>query len=98
MQLFIKNKQTGKTETINQINPETKAWGFRFLVESELLAYKAAYEYRHSKGEVRVGFANGAGMWMVTVFSIDSGSECLYYPPMSKNDYQTHKETRQCQK
>jgi len=67
--LTCKNKRTGETEAITMREVSMKDWGFSFLVDGELEAFKAAYEYRNSKYGVRVEFAGGAQTWMVTVFN-----------------------------
>lgn len=67
--LHFKNKRTGTHETIAQQDLEMVDWGFRFFVDSELEAYKAAYQYRSSKHGAKVQFAIGAQRWMVTVFN-----------------------------
>lgn len=67
--LHFKNKQTQAHETIVQQDLAETDWGFRFFVNSELEAYKAAYLYRSSKHGAKVQFAGGAQRWMVTVFN-----------------------------
>lgn len=67
--LTTKNKMTGMRETINQYNIELLDWGFHFFVDSELDAFKAAYQYRNTPHGVRVEFAQGVSKWMVTVFN-----------------------------
>ena len=67
--LIMKNRKTGKTETIQQYELTKTDWGFRFFVASELDAYKAAYQYRYDPNGVKVEFAGGAKRWMVTVFN-----------------------------
>ena len=42
--------------------------GFSFTVESELDAYKAAYEYRACK-RVKVTYAPNVGEWLVQVYN-----------------------------
>jgi hypothetical protein len=71
-QIVIKNKQTGATEIIKQHDLEMLGWGFHFFVDSEIEAYKAAYQYRDSENGVKVEFAGGAQRWMVTVFNATS--------------------------
>lgn len=66
--IYTKNKQTGQNESIAQRGLEHLGWGFRFFVNSELEAFKAAYGYRHHEGEVKVEYAQGAKEWAVTVF------------------------------
>jgi len=39
------------------------------MVDSELEAYRAAYEYRHAQHGYKVEYAAGAGKWLVTVFN-----------------------------
>lgn len=41
--------------------------GFSFTVETELLAYKAAYIYRYSK-EVVVKYAPNVQKWLVSIY------------------------------
>lgn len=72
--LTIKNKKTGKSETIVQHELTTLTWGFAFLVDSELDAYKAAYEYRNNKHGVKIEWAGGAEKWMVIVFNAFAAS------------------------
>ena len=67
--LNTKNKQTGKSETINQYDVQVLDWGFHFFVDDELSAFKAAYLYRNSPNGLKVEFAQGAQKWMVTVFN-----------------------------
>lgn len=67
--LTTRNKATGKTETINQYDVEALDWGFRFFVDDELSAFKAAYQYRNSPNGVIVEFAQGVQKWAVTVFN-----------------------------
>lgn len=67
--LVSKNKMTGKMEIINQYDLEILDWGFRFFVDDELSAYKAAYLYRNSQNGVKVEFAGEVQKWMVTVFN-----------------------------
>lgn len=67
--LTFKNKRTGASETIIQHELEQVSWGFRFFVNSELEAYKAAYQYRMAKNGAKVQFAVGSQRWMVTVFN-----------------------------
>ena len=69
MKLSMKNSQTGKSETIVCRECTEKDWGFSFFVDSEIEAYKAAYQYRNFKHGVKVEFAGGCGEWMVTVFN-----------------------------
>lgn len=54
---------------IKQYQLESIDWGFHFFVDGELEAYKSAYVYRNSLNGVKVEFAEGAQMWMVTVFN-----------------------------
>jgi hypothetical protein len=67
--IFIKNPKTGKPESINQRNVEKSGWGFSFFVDSELDAYRAAYQYRRNKHGLIVEYAAGAKEWMVTIFN-----------------------------
>jgi hypothetical protein len=67
--IHAKNKQTGKSETIAMQNLTKNDWGFCFFVDTELEAFKAAYEYRNNPHGCRVEFAGGVKMWMVTVFN-----------------------------
>ena len=67
--IHAKNKETGKAEVINQRNIEELDWGFRFFVDSEMDAFKAAYQYRNSPHGTMVEFAGGLQSWMVTVFN-----------------------------
>ena len=67
--IIMKNKSTGETEIINQYNIELLPWGLRFFVDSELAAYKAAYQYRNAPLGAKVEFAGGVGRCMVTVFN-----------------------------
>ena len=65
-----KNPETGKSEMIMTSDFDTtKRWGFSFFTNNEADAYKAAYIYRNSPHGVRVDFAGGVKMWMVTVFN-----------------------------
>ena len=50
--------------------PNTVGWGFNFIIENELDAYKKAYHYRFHKGEVRVEKTQD-GKYLVTVFKED---------------------------
>jgi hypothetical protein len=67
--ITTKNKMTGEKETINQYDIEIVGWGFHFFVDSELDAFKAAYQYRNAPHGVIVEFAGGVQKWMVTVFN-----------------------------
>lgn len=67
--LTMKNKETGKAESITQIEITKLDWGFHFFTETEIDAYKAAYLYRDSKNGVKVEYAGGTKKWMVTVFN-----------------------------
>ena len=67
--IHTKNMMTGRGETIIQRNIERTDWGFHFFVDTELHAFKAAYQYRNSPHGTRVEFAKGADKWMVTVFN-----------------------------
>lgn len=67
--LHTKNKRTGQHEAIAQHNLESVDWGFCFLVDTELGAFKAAYLYRHNPHGVDVNWAPGAQKWSVTVFN-----------------------------
>lgn len=69
MNLTMKNKQTGKTDVIEQRDVTQKDWGFSFFTDSEIEAFKAAYLYRNSEHGVKVEFADGVKRWMVTVFN-----------------------------
>ena len=69
MSITLKNKRTGKAETIKLRGFEVSTWGFSFFADSELEAFKAAYAYRNSKYGVIIEFAEGCGEWMVTVFN-----------------------------
>ena len=62
-----KNAKTGKAEKINQRSLTRDDWGFSFFVDSELEAYKAAYQYQDRTTEVE--YAPNAEEWIVTVFS-----------------------------
>ena len=73
--LTLKNKVTGRPENITQHNIELLDWGMRFFVETELQAYKAAYQYRHNQHGVKVEYSAGANMFMVTVFN-EFGEKC----------------------
>lgn len=68
-----KNPQTGKLEIIKTSNfldypGNHDHAGFSFTVESELDAYKAAYEYRYCR-RVEVKFAGGVKKWQVSVYT-----------------------------
>jgi hypothetical protein len=67
--IFTRNKETGQCESIQQHELETVDWGFRFFVDGELEAFKAAYQYRNNPHGAIVEFAGGAKRWMVTVFN-----------------------------
>jgi hypothetical protein len=67
--MFTINKQTGKQDVINQYEIERLDWGFRFFVDGELEAFKAAYLYRNSLRGVIVEFSGGVQRWSVTVFN-----------------------------
>jgi hypothetical protein len=67
--LTHKNRQTNKAENIKQHDLEMVDWGFHFFVDSEIEAYKAAYQYRNSKHGCKVEFASGVQRWMITVFN-----------------------------
>lgn len=67
--LHLKNKINGQHEVIVQHDMEVKVWGLEFSVDSELDAYKAAYEYRYNAHGVKVDFAEGSGQWKVIVFN-----------------------------
>jgi hypothetical protein len=67
--LTIKNRKTNKPEQIIQNELTQNDWGFRFFVETELDAFKAAYLYRNNEHGVKVEFAQGVQKWMVTVFN-----------------------------
>jgi len=69
MKLHTKNCRTEKNETICQRGMDSKDWGFSFLVDSELDAYKAAYIYKDSPHGVLVEYAHGSQSWMITVFN-----------------------------
>lgn len=72
--LATKNKQTGKSEVIEQRDLEMVPWGFEFFVDSEVGAFKAAYLYRNGPHGVKVEFAAGVQSWMVTVFNGSAAS------------------------
>lgn len=67
--LTTKNQQTGSVESIRMLDVTKLDWGFRFFVDSEFDAYKAAYEYRNNIHGTKVEFAKGTQQWMVTVFN-----------------------------
>lgn len=67
--ILSKNKMTKINEIIKQHDLEMVDWGFHFFVESELEAYKAAYQYRNAPHGAKVEFAGGVQKWMVTVFN-----------------------------
>ena len=73
-QLRYKHKKTGSDETIKQFDLEKVDWGFNFKVSNELDAYRAAYLYRNSVHGVKVEFAEGLQMWLVTVFNATAKS------------------------
>jgi hypothetical protein len=73
--LTVKNKVTGRPESITLHNFEKLDWGMRFFLETELEAYKAAYQYRHNQYGVKVEYSSGASMFMVTVFN-ELGDKC----------------------
>lgn len=64
----IKNKKTGLRETIIQ-ECESTDWGINYYVKTEMDAYKTAYLHRDCKHGSRVRYAEGLGMWLVTVFN-----------------------------
>jgi hypothetical protein len=72
--LTTKNKMTGKSDVFTTDGFEPLDWGFRFFVEDELAAFKAAYLYRNSLHGVVVECAGGAARWMVTVFNESAAS------------------------
>lgn len=63
------NKKTNIHEEIIQRDLEMVDWGFHFFVDSEIEAYKAAYQYRLAPHGAKVEFAGGVQKWMVTVFN-----------------------------
>lgn len=67
--LHIKNKKTGAHEVIKQYDIEKLGWGFRFFVDDELSAFKAAYLYRTSRNGVEVEYSARVGRWMVRVYN-----------------------------
>jgi hypothetical protein len=67
--LTVKNSRTGHAETITQHDLEFTDWGFHFFCDSELDAFKAAYQYRNNQHGTEVRFAQGVQRWMVTVFN-----------------------------
>lgn len=67
--LSIKNKKTEQCEVIKQKDLEFLDWGFRFFVESEIEAYKAAYQYRNSLHGCEVKYSKNLDTWYVTVFN-----------------------------
>ena len=73
--IYTKNKQTGKSEVINQYELEMVDWGFNFFVDDEISAFKAAYQYRNAPHGVKVEFAGGVQRWTVTVFN-EFAKEC----------------------
>ena len=72
--ITLKNKRTGKPETISQYGLETVGWGFCFFVANEAAAYKAAYVYRNNPHGAVVKYAPGAQKWVVTVFNEEAKS------------------------
>lgn len=76
MKLHTKNMVTGEHEVITQYDVQVVGWGIDFKVDTEMEAFKAAYLYRKSKGEVRVEYAPNIGQWLVTVFN--EGAAELY--------------------
>jgi hypothetical protein len=67
--MYLKNKRTGATEFISQTDVELVDWGFHFFVDSELDAYKAAYEFKENQHGVKIEFTPNRGKWMITVFN-----------------------------
>lgn len=67
--LHARNKKTGDHEVIKQYEINQVDWGFWFFVDTELDAFKAAYQYRKSPHGCKVEYAKGVGRWMVTVFN-----------------------------
>lgn len=67
--LVSKNKATGKADVIKQYNLEMRDWGIHFYVDTELDAYKAAYQYRNVPHGTIVNYVVTADMWLVTVFN-----------------------------
>lgn len=67
--LHVKNKKTLAHEIIKGADLTKKDWGFSFFVDSELDAYKAAYEYRNSEHGAKVEFSQSLDKWMITVFN-----------------------------
>lgn len=59
-------------ESIKCQEIERLGWGFRFFVDSEMDAFKAAYNYRYNPHGTKVEFAGGAQRWMVTVFNSEA--------------------------
>lgn len=48
---------------------EKLAWGFRFLVETEMEALRIGYAYRNSPHGYKVSFAVGAQKYSVTIWN-----------------------------
>ncbi len=58
---------------------EIVGWGLRFLVDSELDAYKAAYVHRNNPYGVKVEQGLNTGHWLVTVWNAEAkamGCDC----------------------
>ena len=72
MTVHSRNQVTDKIDAIEVTCVELKPWGWRGFVDSELSAYKVAYEYRFDKHGVKVEYADGMGKWMITVFNAEA--------------------------
>ena len=64
--LITKNKKTEKLEAIKQREIRCEGSVLSFFVDTELEAYKAAYQFRHG-GETRVEYSKNLNDWYVTV-------------------------------
>jgi hypothetical protein len=81
--LKFKNITTGEDEVIVQHDFQVQGWGFRFMVDSEAAAYKAAYRYRFNKFGVVINYSLQFKMWAVTVYNAAAhgmGCDCAVAP------------------
>ena len=70
----MKNKRTNKHEVIEQREVELNGWGFRFYVDTEMEAYKTAYQYRFNRHGTKVEYAPNVEEWVVTVFNAEAAA------------------------
>jgi hypothetical protein len=62
-----RNNNISKVVGCEVLESEIYDNGFSFCVETELQAYKAAYEYRNMR-DVKVSYAPNVKLWLVQVF------------------------------